>query len=218
MPDSPEADVERYSFDCARCGEAWITIYEIRDLVGPEGDEVELHYVDGAPSASPRVGRPCPRCGNNPVRGYPAATAAGRGGPGAMVGGRDARYHMHQVAGTPLVVQLSEHQHGQGPGGRTTAKVSLGPTKLELVYGPGGLPPDARDALQSPEPVVVAGLDGLYAPGHWTEPRGRLAWTVGGRWFLLSGLTGRDVLVRVARALVEDPPELLQRGRPGHLG
>jgi MFS family permease len=43
---------------------------------------------------------------------------------------------------------------------------------------------------------------------------GAPTWT----WFLLSGLTGRDVLLRVARALVEDPPELLQRGRPGHLG
>jgi hypothetical protein len=212
MPDRPEASVERFSFDCARCGKAWTTTYEILDLVGPEGDEVELHYVDGAPSASPRVGRPCPACGNNPVKGYPAATAAGR--PRA---GRDAHRHMHQVAGTPLVVQLGERQHGQGPGGRTTVRVSLGSTKLELVFGPGALPADARATLQGPEPAVVAGLDGLYATGHWSEPRGRLAWEVGGRWFLLSGLAGREVLTKVARALVQDPPELIERGRPGHI-
>jgi hypothetical protein len=202
MPESERLDdhVEPYRFDCARCGHGWTVAYQVRDLTGPEGDEVELYLLNGVPVPSPRVGVTCPTCGYDPVRGWPAGEAPER--PAAPAPGR-----VRAVAGVPLTVFGVERLDV----GRTRVRLGLGRTRLELVHGPGPLPDHVRQELASPVPVV-AGVDGLFDAGHWAEPRSRVVWERHGRWFMLIGLAEREVLVQLAGTLADDLPALLGPG------
>jgi hypothetical protein len=203
MSQSEHMDVhmELYRFDCPRCGAGWTVAFQVRELTGPEGEEIELYMVDGTPVPSPRVGVTCPSCGYDPVRGRPAGQAPEH--PPPPPPGR-----AHAIGGLPLIVTGTHHFDRGG----VRVRLGLGRTRLELWHGPGPMPEDVRQVLQAPVLVAVGGVDALFDAGHWAEPRSRLVWERDGRWFQLLGLAERELLVRVANALADDLPRLFGRG------
>ena len=54
---------EQWPFLCESCGARWIARYEIRDYVGPSGEEWVVHCRNGDVVPAPHFGDRCPRCG-----------------------------------------------------------------------------------------------------------------------------------------------------------
>lgn len=54
---------ERWPFRCGRCGSRWTAAYEVRDYVGPTGEEWVVHCRDGDVVPGPHFGDRCPTCG-----------------------------------------------------------------------------------------------------------------------------------------------------------
>jgi hypothetical protein len=188
-----EQRTEPYRFACQRCESTWTTVYEIRRVIDPGGEEHELFLLNGSPVASPRLGVACPACS-----GYRVAARPERDVPAAEP--PSASLRTHEVAGSPLVVLRREALDG----GEVRVLLVVGAARLVLRHGPGALPGEVAARLQSPVEVQVAGTRGRYAAAHWTDAQARLVWERDGRWFELAGHSGHELLVAAANEVMTD--------------
>jgi hypothetical protein len=54
---------EHWPFRCDSCGSRWTAHYEVRDYVGPSGEELVVHCRHGDVVPAPHFGDRCPSCG-----------------------------------------------------------------------------------------------------------------------------------------------------------